>query len=78
MKQVKQTVHKTQGLLIAKPIDGRLVCRFYDLQVPGTEILPEEPVDDHQGIGDPVFIKLTIHLLIGAIQLGPKPLGSYS
>ena len=60
------------------PVDGCLVSRLNDLQVPRTELLPEKPVDNHQSIGYPVFTKLPVHFLKSPVKLGLKPISSNS
>ncbi len=54
-------------------VDGLLISRLDDLQVPGGELIPEELVEEHQRLGETVPGEEVVHLQDGLGELAAEP-----
>ena len=70
LKEAERAVHRrlVNGQLLT--IDVR---RLNHLQIPGTELIPEQAIDRHQCLRDAIGLKLLVHQVVGLLQFGLEP-----
>ena len=78
MQHLQQDLEELQRLVVSSFVDGlRLtidVGRLHHLQIPARELIPEQLIDSHQSLADTILLEEVVHLLIGLLQFGFKPL----
>ena len=73
MKQTKQGIEETECSLISSLIDRLLIPRFYHLQIPRRELIPEQFIDSHHRLAQTIFTERIVYLGDCLIQLHLEP-----
>ncbi len=68
MEKVHEFFKNQDGFIQRSFINGLLECWFYHLQIPGAEIVPDEFIHGHEGIGKFVAVVLLIKLPDGFLH----------
>ncbi len=73
MQQVQERVEELCGFVIDFTWYRLSVCRLHQLEIPCRELVPEQLVDRHQCLAEPVFAEQVYHLGSSLAALGLKP-----
>ena len=67
MKHLEQCLEEAQCGIIGGAVERLLIVGLHHLKIPTGELVPEEAIDGHEGIGDTIFLEMVVELHIHSL-----------